>query len=246
MSLISKEHLSLTLQTIKTLLSRKADRSELQEEISKISDKIAQPDWNQNDETAADYVKNRTHYIGVATKSSTIEMTQIGQSGFTTTVSSDIYNPLKKYYDKAKYYVDNNEYSYLLTETTDYSTKYVFYTRTIGDNTDNLGWIELRDNNVIYLYFEGYPASASIVVDVEIEEVHKLDEKFIPDNIPKVSTAQVGQLLSVKAIDENGKPTEWETVNPEANTSGLELVDRTTGAHYNVYVDNGKLTMEVV
>ena len=25
--------------------------------------KIKQPDWNQNDETAADYVKNRTHYI---------------------------------------------------------------------------------------------------------------------------------------------------------------------------------------
>ena len=64
--------------------------------------------------------------------------------------------------------------------------------------------------------------------------------------LPISTTAQVGQLLSVKAVDENGKPTEWEAVNPEANTSGLELVDRTTGAHYNVYVDNGKLTMEVV
>lgn len=60
------------------------------------------------------------------------------------------------------------------------------------------------------------------------------------------SVATVGQILSVKSVDENGKPTEWEAVNPEANTSGLELVDRTTGAHYNVYVDNGKLTMEVV
>lgn len=66
------------------------------------------------------------------------------------------------------------------------------------------------------------------------------------DAIPVPSTAKVGQLLAVKAVDENGKPTEWETVDPAANTSGLELVDRTTGAHYNVYVDNGKLTMEVV
>lgn len=33
------------------------------------------------------------------------------------------------------------------------------------------------------------------------------------DAIPVPTTAQVGQLLSVKAVDEAGKPTEWETVD---------------------------------
>lgn len=31
--------------------------------------------------------------------------------------------------------------------------------------------------------------------------------------IPTPPTAQVGQVLSVKSVDENGKPTEWETIN---------------------------------
>lgn len=58
MSLISKEHFNLALQSIKKLLSFKVDKNELQEEISK----IPQSDWNQNDENAMDYIKNRTHY----------------------------------------------------------------------------------------------------------------------------------------------------------------------------------------
>lgn len=51
MSLISKEHFSMMLKSIKKLLSQKADKSD-----------IVQSDWNQNDETQSDYVKNRTHY----------------------------------------------------------------------------------------------------------------------------------------------------------------------------------------
>ena len=66
MSLISKEHLSLTLKTIKNLLSKKADKSELQlnkielqEEISKVSENIAQSDWNEVDESSKAYILNK-------------------------------------------------------------------------------------------------------------------------------------------------------------------------------------------
>lgn len=66
------------------------------------------------------------------------------------------------------------------------------------------------------------------------------------DAVPMPDTAEVGQLLSVKSVDENGKPIEWEAVDYSSKANSLELVDRTTGKAYNVYVDNGKLTMEVV
>lgn len=46
------------------------------------------------------------------------------------------------------------------------------------------------------------------------ETVHKLDPKFLPDGVPFIQTATPGQMLLVKAVDENGKPTEWETVDP--------------------------------
>lgn len=43
---------------------------EIKSEFEKLLDeKIAQPDWNQNDETAPDYVKNRTHYTEISEQS---------------------------------------------------------------------------------------------------------------------------------------------------------------------------------
>ena len=40
-----------------------------------------------------------------------------------------------------------------------------------------------------------------------------LDDKYLSGSVAKAATAQVGQTLIVKAIDENGKPTEWECVD---------------------------------
>ena len=52
------------------------------------------------------------------------------------------------------------------------------------------------DKNALYLTHE----------DTGTDEIYvKLKES---------TTAYVGQLLIVKAVDENGKPTEWETKNP--------------------------------
>lgn len=71
------------------------------------------------------------------------------------------------------------------------------------------------------------------------------------DVIQPPVTASVGQALVVKAIDENGKPTEWETVDT-GNTSGtsdstkLTLIDDQTGRKYELKVSNGALTMSEV
>ena len=42
------------------------------------------------------------------------------------------------------------------------------------------------------------------------------------DAIPTPTTAEVGQILSVKAVDENGVPTKWEVVDPMVITSSTE------------------------
>lgn len=44
-------------------------------------------------------------------------------------------------------------------------------------------------------------------------EIKTLDETFIPTSVPVIQSAQIGQTLVVKAVDENGKPTEWGTAN---------------------------------
>lgn len=48
---------------------------------------------------------------------------------------------------------------------------------------------------------------------------YKIFKEFVT---PKVATAQVGQTIVVKSVDENGKPTEWETVDPWVMISSTE------------------------
>ena len=62
----------------------------------------------------------------------------------------------------------------------------------------------------------------------------------ITDTIPVPSIATVGQIVAVKAVDENGKPTEWETVDP------FILTDESTGIKYKLTVVNSTLTMTEV
>lgn len=48
-----------------------------------------------------------------------------------------------------------------------------------------------------------------------------VEDTVQPDFIPISSTAQVGQTIVVKSVDENGKPTEWECVDVDSGGSSL-------------------------
>lgn len=56
--------------------------------------------------------------------------------------------------------------------------------------------------------------------------VNRLTEE-IKTSVPVIQTATVGQTIAVKAVDENGKPTEWEAVDAasggESGTGGVVL-----------------------
>lgn len=71
--------------------------------------------------------------------------------------------------------------------------------------------------------------------------------EYIDESINKALTsAEVGQVLVVKAVDENGKPTEWEAKNTtDVNSSNsIVMQDKETEKLYNVYVSNGQLLVE--
>ena len=64
----------------------------------------------------------------------------------------------------------------------------------------------------------------------EIENLKELE------NIPVPATASVGQTIVVKSVDENGKPTEWETVD-------LWAITAPNGTKFKLTIDNeGVLT----
>lgn len=64
---------------------------------------------------------------------------------------------------------------------------------------------------------------SGIVVPTKVSELEN-DAGYAKssDVIPIPSTAQVGQTIVIKSIDENGKPKEWESIDPWIITSSTE------------------------
>lgn len=52
----------------------------------------------------------------------------------------------------------------------------------------------------------------------------------LPTTVPNIQTAEVGQAIVVKAVDKNGKPTEWEAASVGGSGGGLPVVKLTTVA----------------
>lgn len=83
-----------------------------------------------------------------------------------------------------------------------------------------------------------------------VENVHTIDSKYMDTSVPVINTTEVGQTVVVKAVDKNGKPTEWETVDITAKIDALSdrvkqdyvvLTDKGNSYEYAVYMKNGTL-----
>ena len=58
------------------------------------------------------------------------------------------------------------------------------------------------------------------------QEREKLWEDRIPDNVPVISTAKVGQLVVVEEVDDTGRPTKWGAADPAAGGgSGITSIE---------------------
>ena len=204
-----------------------------------------QVDWNQNDSSQLDYVKNRPFYSELTNKLkllplSSYEFTYYGlyyvhpvEYDSSGTLSKDDWYikqnkeyevnwkgatyrlPSKTYIDKKgdeHIYIGNIKYAYNIISpqpSEDTGELFLFISSKNRKLTMVCQGSEVVDGNVSLSLYEYSNYN-------EYEGVGRyLDEKYIPDNIPKVSTASVGQLLAVKVVDENGKPTEWETISIE-------------------------------
>lgn len=72
-------------------------------------------------------------------------------------------------------------------------------------------------------------------------ELKKLDNKYLNDNVVTCQSAEVGQIIVVKSVNENGTPIEWEAVNGQTSQNFLILKDIATNFDYYVYMNNGSL-----
>lgn len=200
-------------------LNKKVDKEDF------IALKNAKPDWNQNDSSADDYVKNRPFYSGELVE------TEL----FSTTITSYV-----QYQDGMGIAQLSLDKEVVLTEGETYKVIWngVEY-ETVAwnlDGTPGIGDKSMIDSStstgepflislpgdmgVVYAFdLTSETDARTISILGFVQEIIKIPEKYLPDYISTPTTASIGQTIVVKSVDENGKPTEWETIDPWVITS---------------------------
>jgi hypothetical protein len=209
-----EDHEALAAQTYETKEDATAKYDEVKAEIAA----IPQADWAQNDEIAADYVKNRTHYdsIEVVELNATVNVGAYVSSENT----EDLFDTLLKAVDLSDIVVTLNDGLtgvYTVGEkVSDYSDEYT-RTRTVDfeliDSTGNKARrFALRCcesewyGKSVYVWDNNAPdgnvtGGATITGSVKTGEVHQLDEKFIPDTIARTADVAAMDEAYKAAID---------------------------------------------
>ena len=191
----------------------------------------AQPDWNAN-EGEPGYIKNSPFYGNIET----IEVNETcNVGGFSSGYdkAKELGNLLKSDNDLSNVVVTINETEYALVYN------------------DDRGWWDLKDggNYSVQIDSTGTYILATNLSDGTVSgtatftgyyktgEIHKIDPKYLPDSAAHIETgAEVGQTIVVKAVDDNGKPTEWETRDfPDSGGGGTLLPETEISQEKLVY-----------
>lgn len=136
------------------------------------------PDWNQNDETKADYIKNRTHYTERKSIISSYYCSDDGMGHIDLTTLPEI----GKIY---KYEIDGVVGEVVFSN----------FDESITLGTLDCGVYEANTNGIDHLYLV-LPYD-EINIDIYEEKIVPIDEKYIPDSIARASDVE-------KMLEDNG------------------------------------------
>ena len=210
-------------------------------------------DWNQTDETAIDYIKNRPFYMDF---SNAIEFADLLGAEQKNIVAEDGLIGVRAFIPNAtameigKEYtvvVDGAIYTGIAEDCSDFgegSTCFGDLDAMLNQDLNSFNYIILSQSSgsdcMFVIQYKGETEPNVCKLYEGAPSIVQLDEKYIPDTVARTSdvitistTAKVGQTIVVKAVDENGKPTEWECVDIASGSgSGLPTVTE---------ADNGKI-----
>ena len=153
-----------------------------------------QPDWNQNDETQPDYVKNRPFYTGnpvetVLVEESTVSFAErngmyMGQ--LESTFSATVGETYKVSLDGAVYE----------SACVDFSGMTIIGNLSLigaGSDTGEPFLMSVNNGQGIDIYTADTSASHTFSISGPVSEVVKIDEKYLPDIIATKSEVEVAQ-----------------------------------------------------
>ena len=149
-----------------------------------------QPDWNQNNDTAADYIKNRPFYTGdpvetVLVEESTVSFADEGGvygAEVTSTFLGTVGNTYKVYWDGVVYESVCKDYRAGLAAIGNLSI--------VGAGSDTgEPFIIVPNGSSIYIYTTNASASHTISISGSIAEVTQIPDKYISDTFKDVVIA---------------------------------------------------------
>lgn len=197
-----------------------------------------QPDWNQNDSTQPDYIKNRPFYTGnpvetVLVEESTVQFTDIGgvcSGAIESTFSPTVGNAYKVYWD-------GTDYESACVEVG--QDKCIGNLSIDGSGPDTgepfLMYVTNQGIDVVTLNYASYH---TISISRFVPVVVKIDEKYLPDTVATKSEVEAAQTTA-----ENAQTTANAARNTADAAISLGLTAATPGQIIKVKtVQDGKPT----
>ena len=227
----------IDIVTAETSASHTFSISGLVPEVVKIDKKyLVQPDWNQNDSTQPDYVKNRPFYTGNPVETVLVEESTVS---FSFSENEGLYmGELKSTFSATvgeTYKVSWDGTAYECT-CIDFSGMTTIGNLSIAGAGSDTGepFVMLVDNGQgIVIGAADTSASHTFSISGFVPEVVKIDEKYLPDTIATKSEVKAAQTTANNA---QTTANNAQTTANNAKSEALDLAARMFG-HTSV-VDN--------
>lgn len=153
-----------------------------------------QPDWNQNDSTQPDYVKNRPFYTAtdetVLVEESTVPFADTGEGFYWAQFPSNFKATVGKTY---KVYWDGTAYECTCVDFNDIPLIGNLSIGGIGSDTGEPFVIQVAKDKGIAIATKDTSASHTFSISRLVTEVVKIDEKYLPSNLATKSEVEVAQ-----------------------------------------------------
>ena len=169
------------------------------------SQSVVQPDWNQNDETASDYVKNRPFYTGdpvetVLLEETTAEFANKGRfyaALIPANFSLEVGTTYKVSWDGTVY----SCVGYYFNEIASIGNQYVL--TSTSDTGEPFFCVVDHDNGTLTIGTKDTSASHTISISVIVAPITKIDEKYIPElpHMDKVNPTGTGSFSLNRKAD---------------------------------------------
>ena len=224
----------------KTTFQQLVGDTSVAEQINTAIDAVPQPDWNQNDDTAADYIKNKTH--GLELK----EVTLFNNSLNFEVVSAETGN-LSRASSPCDFLIENNKkYTIIFDETEYICTSFEFQgaialgnlsiMAAANDTGEPFLIITNKINESNYLLSivsNSVETTHNIIIKTFNEIIYKLDTKYlqIDDSLSNTSVNPVENKVVNEAISE---------ITPDIYAGKSWTQSNITSGNFNdVYYGNG-------